>query len=106
MLISLCGGTDESTFGPHFKLSNSKIENVGGGKRNRSKSSIYLHGVQVTDISDNTFTNSLPFVINHTVGEPKTRIFKNKFVKTSSPIVTELNSGLPPTADIFNNEGL
>ena len=100
------GGTDESTFGPHFKLSNSKIENVGGGKRNRSKSSIYLHGVQVTDISDNTFTNSLPFVINHTVGEPKTRIFKNKFVKTSSPIVTELNSGLPPTADIFNNEGL
>ena len=100
------GGTDESTFGPHFTLTGSKVENVGGGKRNRSKSSIHLHGVQVTNISGNSFVSSRPFVINHTVGEPKTRVFENSFVETPSPIVTELNSGLPPTAEIFDNVGL
>ena len=100
------GGTDESTFGPHFLLTNSKIENVGAGKRNRSRASIHLHGVQVTNIEGNTFKDSRPFLINHTVGEPKTMIFKNTFVETPDPLVTELNSGLPPTAKIFENIGL
>lgn len=100
------GGTDESTFGPHFKLTNSQLINVGNGKRNKSKSSILLHGVQVTDIANNRFEDSLPFVINHTVGEPKTRISDNAFDNTSAPIVTELNSGLAPTAVILNNQGL
>lgn len=100
------GGTDESTFGPHFTLTGSTLLNVGAGKRNRSKASLNLHGVQVTDVSNNTFESSQPFVINHTVGEPKTRIFNNAFIKTSGPAVTELNSGLPPTAEIVNNTGL
>jgi len=100
------GGTDESTFGPHFNMMDSSLINIGGGKRNKSKSSIHLHGVQVTNISKNTFESSAPFLVNHTVSEPKTKIFQNEFVATAAPKVTELNSGLEPTAIITNNQGL
>ena len=97
------GGTDESTFGPHFKLTKSTMKNVGGGKRNKSKASIHLHGVQVANISGNTFEESQPFLINHTVGEPKTRVVKNTFINTPLPKNFELNSGLEPTAVIQDN---
>lgn len=100
------GGTDESTFGPHFALTNSTLSNVGFDKRNKSKASINLHGVQVTNMTGNTFENSKPFLIEHTVGEPKTEIVKNRFVKTPAPIVVELNSGLAPTAVLAENTGL
>ena len=60
----------------------------------------------MTNISGNTFDNSEPFLVTHTVSEPKTKIFKNKFVKTAAPHVVELNSGLPPTALITDNQGL
>lgn len=100
------GGTDESTFGPHFSLKNSTLLNVGSGRRNKSRSSIQLHGVQVTDMSGNRFENSKPFLINHTVGEPKTRITRNKFIETPAPLVSELNSGLKPTAVLEDNEGI
>lgn len=100
------GGRDESTFGPHFNMTGSSLTNVGGGKRNASKASIHLHGVQVTNMSKNNFENSAPFLINHTVSEPKTHIFNNSFKNTAAPKVYELNSGLPPTALIENNEGL
>jgi len=98
------GGTDESTFGPHLKLVDSKLTNVGKGKRNKSNASIHIHGVQVTDISGNTFKDSKPFLINHTVGEPKTRVIDNKFVNTPLPENFELNSGLKPTAVVENNQ--
>ncbi|NNE59142.1 MAG: alginate lyase [Hellea sp.] len=100
------GGRDESTFGPHFKMTGSTLDNVGKGNRNQSKSSIYLHGVQVTNMSDNIFKNSAPFLINHTVGEPKTRITGNRFSGTPGPAVYELNSILENTAIITNNDGL
>jgi len=100
------GGTDESTFGPHFLLENSTLSNVGKDKRNKSKASLYLHGVQVTNVSGNTFTNSRPFLINHTVGEPKTVITGNTFSGTDAPLVYELNSGLEPTAKISDNIGI
>lgn len=100
------GGRDESTFGPHFELSGSTLDNVGHGNRNRSESSLYLHGVQVTNISDNLFKDSAPFLINHTVGEPKTKVIQNRFDDTPAPNVFELNSGLSNTAVIENNEGL
>lgn len=100
------GGRDESTFGPHFNMTGSTLKNVGAGPRNKSKASIHLHGVQVTNISNNTFEDSTPFLVNHTVSEPKTKIYKNKFIRTAAPRVVELNSGLPPTALIENNEGL
>jgi len=100
------GGRDESTFGPHFNMTDSTLENVGYGPRNKSKTSIHLHGVQVTNISKNTFENNTPFLVTHTVSEPKTKIFNNKFVDTAAPRVVELNSGLEPTAVIENNQGL
>ena len=100
------GGRDESTFGPHFNMTDSSLTNIGAGPRNKSKASIHLHGVQVTNISENTFDNSEPFLVTHTVSEPKTKIFKNKFVNTAAPHVVELNSGLPPTALITDNQGL
>ena len=100
------GGRDESTFGPHFNMTGSTLKNVGAGPRNKSKASIHLHGVQVTNISDNVFEDSTPFLVTHTVSEPKTKIFKNTFIRTAAPRVVELNSGLPPTALIENNEGL
>ena len=100
------GGRDESTFGPHFNMTGSSLTNVGAGSGNKSKASIHLHGVQVTNISDNSFENSPPFLVTHTVSEPKTKIFENRFVDTAAPNVVELNSGLPPTAVITDNKGL
>ena len=100
------GGRDESTFGPHFNMTGSTLTNVGAGPRNKSKASIHLHGVQVTNISDNSFNNSTPFLVTHTVSEPKTKIFENKFSETGAPNVVELNSGLPPTAIIIDNQGI
>lgn len=97
------GGTDESTFGPHFTLVNSTLSNVGTGKRNKSGSSINLHGVQVSRIADNKFIASLPIFVNHTVGEPKTGIFGNTFVATKAPRVQELNSSEENTAVIRDN---
>ncbi len=100
------GGRDESTFGPHFKLVGSTLENIGKGSRNKSESSLYLHGVQVSDISGNKFNDVEPFLINHTVGEPKTKIYENDFKASGEPKVFELNSGLEPTAIITENTGL
>ena len=95
------GGTDESTFGPHFKLTNSVISEVGSA--NNSGASVLLHGVQVADIHDNHFVRSASIRVNHTVAEPKTSIFKNDFKATGAPVVVELNSGLPQTALVFDN---
>ncbi len=97
------GGRDESTFGPHLVLVDSKLENVGHDKRNPFESSLLLHGVQVANLERNEIINSKPFLINHTVGEPKTRIIQNKFIGTALPEVFELNSNLPPTAILQNN---
>lgn len=85
------GGTDESTFGPHFTLTNSTLENVGNNrKRNKTKSSLNLLGVQVTRIEKNRFSNSMPIRVFHTVGGPITQIDGNKFHKTPKPEVTQV----------------
>ena len=97
------GGTDESTFGPHFELSNSTLNDVGNNKRNKSKSSVLLHGVQVTNISNNTFTDSPAITVNHTVGEPVTKITDNDFVNTPEILIAELNSDEVDTAELENN---
>lgn len=97
------GGTDESTFGPHFYLKNSKFYSVGDGKRNKTRASILLHGVQVAKIEGNEFRASAPISINHTVGEPVTTVEDNRFIASELPQVTELNSGASNTAIIRNN---
>lgn len=74
------GGTDESTFGPHFVFKNNTVDNTGHNKRNKSKASILLHGVQIADLHDNEFRNSMPVTVVETVGEPITRMSNNKIL--------------------------
>ena len=97
------GGTDESSFGPHFSLTGSELNGVGVGSKNKSQASIWLHGVQVTHIKGNTFVNSPAIRIEHTVGEPVTRIVKNTFKATPLPKVKELHSQKVNTAVIKEN---
>jgi len=97
------GGTDESTFGPHFLLTGSALKNVGAGSKNKFRSSIYLHGVQVTQIENNDFSDSPAIKIEHTVGEPVTRVAENTFAGTPAPTVAELHSDKDNTAVITDN---
>ncbi len=97
------GGTDESTFGPHVKFQNNTVTNVGLGKRNKAKAVMLLHGVQVTNIQSNRFTNTRPIIIEHTVGEPNTRIEGNVFTNVPDIQVSELFTQGPITAIINNN---
>jgi len=98
------GGTDESTFGPHVDLRNNTIKNVGLASNNTLKKSIILHGVQVTNLFSNTVTNSAPILINHTVGEPYTKIIGNTFEEITFPVVKELVSIKVDTAEIRDNK--
>jgi poly(beta-D-mannuronate) lyase len=79
------GGTDESTFGPHFELSGSTLENVGRSKRNKSGASVSLLGVQLADVVATEFTDSAPLVVTQTVGDPITKITSNRFERTAEP---------------------
>lgn len=85
------GGRDESTFGPHFNLSQSALINVGASSGNTSGSSLLLHGVQYSAVTQNSFVKSAPIKINHTVGRPDTNITKNSFVGTPKIQIAELN---------------
>ena len=98
------GGTDESTFGPHFQMIDSKITNVGNGGKNKSGASVLLHGVQVTEITGNKWDQSAPVVINHTVGEPRTRIVNNQFDEAGYLQIRELNSQKQNTAVVDGNQ--
>ncbi|WP_160151793.1 chondroitinase-B domain-containing protein [Microbulbifer sp. ALW1] len=98
------GGTDESTFGPHIDFSKNVVIDSGNGKRNKAQALIKLHGTQVADIQDNRMQNSAGIVVEHTVGEPVTRIANNQFFKAPLPEVTELVAEGPHTAVLANNE--
>jgi len=97
------GGSDESTFGPHLLFTENTTENVGNGKRNKSKSVLTLHGVQVTKVSNNTFNNSGLINVEHTVGEPVTYITNNQLNKTAAPTVVELRAKGAHTAILHDN---
>lgn len=98
------GGTDESTFGPHFVMTGNTLNSVGNGKRNKSASVARLHGVQVTSINNNSFSDSPAIKVLHTVGEPVTKIKRNVFINVAVPTVKELNSDKENTADISDNK--
>lgn len=85
------GGRDESTFGPHFSLTGSNFMNVGRNGNNVTGSSMVLHGVQHSDISNNVFLDAAPIKIVHTVGRPETRISGNIFKNMPAPILEELD---------------
>ena len=97
------GGTDESTFGPHLRFEHNQVKASGRGKRNKSKSSMHLHGVQQTLVAHNTLSLSAPIVVEHTVGEPQTDISNNRFIDTIGPDVSELRALGPHTAVLENN---
>jgi poly(beta-D-mannuronate) lyase len=97
------GGTDESTFGPHFIMTNNKLKQVGNGKRNKSKAVMTIHGAQVTNIENNVFSMTPAIVINHTVGEPQTLIKNNTFDQATEINVVELNVDGPHTAVLKDN---
>lgn len=97
------GGTDESTFGPHFEMHNNTLTNVGNGKRNKSNAVFTLHGVQVANVTHNVIDNAPAIIINHTVGEPITKVIGNQFKQSSAPKVAELHAKTEPTATLKNN---
>lgn len=84
------GGRDESTFGPHFKLTGASIKNVGTGSNNASAASLKLHGVQSGALSGNQLVGSAPLKIIQTVGTPKITVTGNEFDATDPPSVEEL----------------
>ena len=98
------GGRDESTFGPHLVFTNNTVTNAGHDKRNRTKSVIKLHGVQVTDINKNKFDNTAPITLEHTVGEPISKIIGNSFKETAAPSIVELYALGEHTAVLLNNK--
>lgn len=100
------GGSDESTFGPHLIFQGNKVQKSGLGKRNKSQASIWLHGVQVTTIEKNEFSDSQLISIEHTVGEPVTDVLDNQFKNTELPNIVELRVKGPHTANLKNNSQL
>ena len=100
------GGTDESTFGPHVNVTDSVFTKIGANKRNKTGGSFLLHGAQVTLLEGNKFADARPVIIDHTVGEPKTRILKNDFGKSAAPRIRELNSDKTNTAILADNKGM
>lgn len=97
------GGTDESTFGPFVTISGNALSNVGLSASNGSAGAIRLHGVQVAEISRNSFANSAPLRIVHTVGTPKTKVVDNSFAGTPAPVYEELVFDGPPRVEQSGN---
>ena len=85
------GGTDESTFGPEVKVIENTFLNVGNGRRNKTKASLALHGVQRVELSRNVVSESNPFRVVETVGEPRVFLDQNTFNQTALPELSMLS---------------
>jgi poly(beta-D-mannuronate) lyase len=92
-------GTDESTFGPSFTMTNSLVS--GGGNP-----SIRLSGVQATTIARNSFANTGGIVVDHSVGAPATAITGNRFVGTPAPKIAKLYPQGTPWVTLRDNIGI
>lgn len=88
------GGTDESTFGPHFAMTGSSVTDSGA---------VLLSGVQEAELRGNRFVRSKGIDVIHSVGAPATRIEGNRFAATPMPGVRELHYQGPPRAVLQNN---
>ena len=82
------GGTDESTFGPRVFVRRNLLTNIGKSSRNKTDSSLFLHGAQIVAINDNEFRDSQPIRVVETVGEPITDTSGNRLTDTGAPLVT------------------
>ena len=88
------GGTDESTYGPQFKMTGSTVRDSGP---------LLLSGVQEARITDNRFLQSGGIRVAHSVGSPHTEIARNSFEATPAPEVKELNWTGPQRALLADN---
>lgn len=87
----LRGGTDESTFGPFFRMTGSTVADSG-----RGGASLRLSGAQQVRVTANRFERSGPVEVIHSVGTPDSEVTGNVFVATPAPIVRELmHEGAP-----------
>ncbi len=84
------GGTDESTFGPQLRFEGNELANVGKSKRNKTRASVHLLGVQVATIRNNAIVDSYPVRVVQTVGDPITVIERNRLEGTDPAVVTDL----------------
>lgn len=91
-------GTDESTFGPWFAMTNSRVADSGTGD-----ASLRLSGAQHVDIAGNHFVRSAPVTVIHSVGTPDTRIANNRFDRTREPRIEELAWKGAARADLSGN---
>ncbi|WP_198024124.1 polysaccharide lyase 6 family protein [Sphingorhabdus lutea] len=102
------GGTDESTFGPHFVFEKNIINNSGHKPISGEAASIILHGVQDALVEKNKIDNSGPLKVVHTTGTPSTMILDNVFTSTPCPILVEEKAEVPPrvmmTGNIFDGK--
>ncbi|MBQ4821006.1 chondroitinase-B domain-containing protein [Aquimarina sp. MMG016] len=81
-------GRDESTFGPFLTFDHNVVDNVGHGKRNKSKKSISLIGVQNAIIKNSIFRNSKGIQMHLVVGGPIAKIHHNNFFNSEEVTVT------------------
>jgi poly(beta-D-mannuronate) lyase len=82
------GGTDESTFGPFLEIDHNVFDHVGHGKKNKYQASLSLYGVQVNEINNNIFNNTLAIKMHLVVGEPIVHVFNNNFYNAEKIEVT------------------
>ena len=97
------GGTDESTFGPHFVFEKNEITKSGLKPVAGEAASIFLLGVQDVLIEKNSFDGSAPIKVAHTTGSPATLIVNNRFRATPRPVLTEVQAKVPPRVTITGN---
>ena len=97
------GGTDESTFGPHFVFEKNEVVKSGLNPIAGDAASISLLGVQDVLIEKNSFDGSAPIKVVHTTGSPATLIVDNRFQATPKPVLTEAQAKVPPRVIITGN---
>ncbi len=97
------GGTDESTFGPHFVFHDNRVENCGQLQRRGVAATLALHGVQHASIERSIFEGSSPLRIVQTTGTPATGIIGNTFERTPQPVVTEAIAKGPARVTMRDN---
>jgi poly(beta-D-mannuronate) lyase len=88
------GGTDESTYGPQFTMTDSSIADSGA---------VLLSGVQETVIAGNRFVRSGGVRVTHSVGSPRTEIAHNSFAATPAPVIEELHYTGPARVLLADN---
>lgn len=75
------GGSDESTFGPHFRFNDNRVERSGG----KDRAALTLVGVQQIAIGSNRFDHSGAIRITQTTGTPVLTLTDNDFVASALP---------------------